>query len=72
MDAIESLGGMIAQYSIDQKIAVFGFGANWREKQNVSHCFPLTKDKNNVYLKGIKVCHYHTFFSKFSNFHLVY
>ncbi|KAK3098838.1 hypothetical protein FSP39_023537 [Pinctada imbricata] len=54
LDAIETLGSMISQYSIDPNIAAFGFGANWKDKEKVSHCFPLTRDKNNIYLKGIK------------------
>ncbi|XP_061177290.1 copine-3-like [Saccostrea echinata] len=51
MDAMDTLGAMICQYNIEQQIALFGFGANWKNKQEVSHCFPLCED---VFVKGIK------------------
>ncbi|XP_048771091.2 copine-9-like [Ostrea edulis] len=51
MDAMDTLGAMICQYNIEQEIALYGFGANWKNKKNVSHCFPLTKE---VFVKGIK------------------
>jgi hypothetical protein len=52
MDALDTLGAMICQYNREQEIALYGFGANWKNKKNVSHCFPLTKE---VFVKGIKV-----------------
>lgn len=52
MDAMDTLGAMICQYNIEQEIALYGFGANWKNKKSVSHCFPLTKE---VFVKGIKV-----------------
>lgn len=52
MDAMDTLGAMISQYSSEQQIALFGFGAKWKHKKKVSHCFPLVKD---VFVKGIKV-----------------
>lgn len=52
MDAMDTLGAMISQYSSEQQIALYGFGAKWKHKKKVSHCFPLVKE---VFVKGIKV-----------------
>uniref|UniRef100_K1Q8E5 Copine-4 n=1 Tax=Magallana gigas TaxID=29159 RepID=K1Q8E5_MAGGI len=51
MDAMDTLGAMISQYSSEQQIALYGFGAKWKHKKKVSHCFPLVKE---VFVKGIK------------------
>ena len=52
MDAMDTLGAMLCQFSSDQRVALFGFGAKWKHKNKVSHCFPLV---NDVFVKGIKV-----------------
>ncbi|XP_078322856.1 copine-9-like isoform X2 [Crassostrea virginica] len=51
MDAMDTLGAMLCQFSSDQRVALFGFGAKWKHKNKVSHCFPLVSD---VFVKGIK------------------
>ena len=49
--SIFSVGGVLTKYDKDQKFPVYGFGAKFNDE--VSECFPLTFDNNNVEVDGL-------------------
>ena len=57
LKVIRSVGRVLEPYDTDNMIPIFGFGANINPPQkNVSHCFPLTFNNNNVEVRGIQGC----------------
>ena len=52
MKAIRSVGSILAAYDKDQKIPVYGFGADL-PSGNVSHCFPLNGNDDDPEVNGI-------------------
>lgn len=55
MEIIESMGGLVCQYCQEQRIGMLGFGAKTGKSSTTSHCFPLSKDWNRLYVNGIQV-----------------
>lgn len=52
--AIRSVGRVLEPYDSDNMIAAFGFGANLSPPEtNVSHCFPLSLNSQQVEVPGI-------------------
>ncbi|KAK7483323.1 hypothetical protein BaRGS_00025490 [Batillaria attramentaria] len=48
--AIELLGGVLSRYDMEQRVAVFGFGAKQPGDPTPSHCFPLHSD---TWVRGV-------------------
>ncbi|XP_076445812.1 copine-9-like [Babylonia areolata] len=52
LNALEAVGGVLCRYDLQQRVAVFGFGAKLSPGDPTpSHCFPLHQD---VWVTGIK------------------
>ncbi|XP_071114486.1 copine-3-like [Haliotis cracherodii] len=51
---IQTLGASISRYDVEQKIAVFGFGAKRTSDDNPLHCFPLRDNQSNIWVSGVK------------------
>ncbi|XP_041364275.1 copine-3-like [Gigantopelta aegis] len=54
LNTIESLGALIARYDVEQKVALFGFGAKTTAEGNPKTCFPILDKNSNIWVKGIK------------------
>ncbi|ESO94863.1 hypothetical protein LOTGIDRAFT_161113 [Lottia gigantea] len=54
LNAIESLGAMIARYDVEQRICVLGFGAKKSSSKKPSHCFSLADQGTDIWIKGIR------------------
>ncbi|KNC46943.1 copine III [Thecamonas trahens ATCC 50062] len=52
--AITSVGEVLANYDSDQRFAALGYGAKVPPGNQVSHCFPLTLDPNQVEVVGVE------------------
>ena len=55
MQAIKSVGSVLAPYDSDQMIPVYGFGARLPPTGDVSHCFPLTFNEQRPEVHGVQV-----------------
>ncbi len=55
MQAIRSVGSILAPYDSDQLIPVFGFGARLPPNGEVSHCFPLNFNPQGPDVFGVEV-----------------
>lgn len=55
MEAIQSVGNVLAHYDSDQMFPVWGFGAKLPPTYAVSHCFPLNGREGNPEVQGVQV-----------------
>ncbi|XP_062500669.1 copine-3-like [Corticium candelabrum] len=54
MEAIQSVGNVLAHYDSDQMFPVWGFGAKLPPTYAVSHCFPLNGREGNPEVQGVQ------------------
>lgn len=54
-NTLETVAKVITVFNLDKKVALYGFGAKWKNKEYPSHCFPLSGDKNAPYMRDIEV-----------------
>ena len=55
LQAIKSVGSVLAPYDSDQMIPAFGFGAQIPPHFQVSHCFPLDLNTDKSEVNGVQV-----------------
>jgi len=53
MKAIKAVGAILTYYDTDKLVPVYGFGARLKGSREVSHCFPLTDNPQNVEVLGV-------------------
>ncbi|XP_033740155.1 copine-3-like isoform X2 [Pecten maximus] len=51
---LQTVGRVISDCNFDRKVALYGFGAKWNDKEYPSHCFPLSGDKTSPYMRDIE------------------
>lgn len=51
---LQTVGRVISDCNFDRKVALYGFGAKWNDKEYPSHCFPLSGDKTSPYVRDIE------------------
>ena len=51
--AIWEVGGILEAYDTDKFFPVFGFGGIPHNEKKVNHCFPLTGDYQNPFVRGV-------------------
>ncbi|XP_021360140.1 copine-3-like isoform X2 [Mizuhopecten yessoensis] len=54
LHTLETIGRVISDFNFDRKLALYGFGAKWNDKEYPSHCFPLSGDKTAPYMRDIE------------------
>jgi len=54
MKAIKAVGAILTYYDTDKLVPVYGFGARLKGSREVSHCFPLTDNPQNVEVLGVE------------------
>lgn len=52
--AIQQVGDILQYYDADKQFPAFGFGAKIPPARQVSHCFPLTLNPQQVEVNGVK------------------
>eukprot|EP00118_Oscarella_pearsei_P004773 m.20861 g.20861 ORF g.20861 m.20861 type:complete len:578 (+) comp28096_c0_seq4:2467-4200(+) len=54
IEAIQSVGSVLAPYDWDQSFPIWGFGAKIPPSNTVSHCFPLTGNQDRPEVHGVQ------------------
>ena len=54
VEAIQSVGSVLAPYDSDQLFPIWGFGARIPPSHAVSHCFPLTGSVDRPEVRGVE------------------